>query len=558
MTGKDITQIRKKRLILPGEKTVYDGSGKRHRFLFRGKRHRIFLKFKETMRDQPTEKDYINVLDTIDKDRFRRRAVRGKIYHTGHRLMDDENIQEDESATEWKSRGRKVYRGTRGFLKHNIRTLQMNNNDYARLKTMENQKQLLQHRKNQILNKANRSEYKEKIKSASSTYQKRQLKKEMASSIRKREGNWVRRTSTQFFVRKKKAEQRIRVVKRVLSTVVSSLSLLLVVFVLLGIGAIIFLSGASGAAEYAEKAITPNDYSTLSDSTAFLKQQETDLEEIFVNEEKRREFEEELKVDYGEDIYEFVYELPEFGFNSTTLMAYLSAKYGSFTLNQVQAELESVFGEMYTIEIEVREEIREGVEMDSHSGEEITVEELKKICYVKVSKKELEEVVSERMTDEEKEKYDTYTLSSGGQQVYGPVMVEDWTGLISSDYGERIHPVTGQRTFHNGVDVAIPTGTKLYSAVTGTVITAQYSETAGNYIRVQTDSGWVVTFMHMDTLAVTTGQTIKRGDFVGHSGNTGRSTGPHLHLEVRDASNNPINPVFIVPQNCYQEGENNT
>jgi len=58
--------------------------------------------------------------------------------------------------------------------------------------------------------------------------------------------------------------------------------------------------------------------------------------------------------------------------------------------------------------------------------------------------------------------------------------------------------------------------------------------------------------MHMDTLAVRPGDKVMQGDFLGHSGNTGRSTGPHLHLEVRDANDNPINPIFIVPQNCYQ------
>ena len=79
-------------------------------------------------------------------------------------------------------------------------------------------------------------------------------------------------------MRKKSVEQRIRTVKRVVSTVVSSLSLLLFIFALLGIGAIVLLSAANGSAEYLEQAVTPNDYGTLSDSTAYLKKQGTDLE----------------------------------------------------------------------------------------------------------------------------------------------------------------------------------------------------------------------------------------------------------------------------------------
>lgn len=134
--------------------------------------------------------------------------------------------------------------------------------------------------------------------------------------------------------------------------------------------------------------------------------------------------------------------------------------------------------------------------------------------------------------------------------MYSPVMREDWTNLISSNYGERIHPITKERKFHNGVDIAVPTGTRIYSAVKGTVILAQYSSSAGNWVKVQTESGWTVIMMHMDSLAVSAGQEVEQGDFLGYSGNTGNSTGPHLHLEVRDANDKTLNPIFIIPQTC--------
>lgn len=544
LLGKEVDQLRKKRLIFSGEKTVYDSGGRKRRIFF-----------KEISREQATEKDYRKLLDYRDRKRFRNRVIRGKVHQMGKKFINDESIKEDESAAEWKGRGRKYYRGTRRTIERSIRNIKLQNNDYTRLKYMGNQQQLLQMKKERILNKARRETYKSQISSASSQYQKRRLKKEMASAIRKNEGNWIKRIKNQIFVRKRSLEQRVRMTKRIATTVMSSLTLLLILMALLGIGTIILVALTEGAAQYVEMAVTMNDYGTLSESTAYLKKQETDLEEYLQN---KPELEAELEANYGPDLYEFHYDLADMGFSSTTLMAYLSAKYGAFNLDRVEAEIDSIFQEMYTLEIQIIEELREVIYTNPDTGEQMVVEEPRKICYVTLSKKELEEVIADRMDGEEKIRYSDYKLSSGGQQVYSPIMLEDWTNLISSDYGERIHPITGVRTFHNGVDIAIPTGTKLYSAVAGTVTVAQYSESAGNYVRVQTDSGWVVTFMHMDTLAVSPGQTVEKGDFLGHSGNTGRSTGPHLHLEVRDANNNPINPIFIVPQNCYQQEENDT
>ena len=105
---------------------------------------------------------------------------------------------------------------------------------------------------------------------------------------------------------------------------------------------------------------------------------------------------------------------------------------------------------------------------------------------------------------------------------------------------------------HNGVDIAVPIGTHVYSAIEGTVILAAYSESAGNWVKVQNEEGWTVVMMHMDSLTVSQGQQVKKGDHLGYSGNTGRSTGPHLHLEVRNPSDQPMNPIFIIPQTCAQ------
>jgi murein DD-endopeptidase MepM/ murein hydrolase activator NlpD len=74
-------------------------------------------------------------------------------------------------------------------------------------------------------------------------------------------------------------------------------------------------------------------------------------------------------------------------------------------------------------------------------------------------------------------------------------------------------------------------------------------------ITIQTDSGWQITFMHMDSRAVSVGDQVEQGQYVGASGNTGNSTGPHLHLQVHDSSGKEINPVFIIPFSTIEASE---
>jgi murein DD-endopeptidase MepM/ murein hydrolase activator NlpD len=109
------------------------------------------------------------------------------------------------------------------------------------------------------------------------------------------------------------------------------------------------------------------------------------------------------------------------------------------------------------------------------------------------------------------------------------------TGRTSSNFGSRFHPVHGGRSMHQGVDLAVPLGTPVYATAGGQVGEAGWS---GNYgLLVQIDHGAQVEtrYAHMSVLAVVTGQRVRKGDLIGYSGSTGRSTGPHLHYEVRMA-----------------------
>ncbi|MDR1680830.1 MAG: M23 family metallopeptidase [Prevotellaceae bacterium] len=107
-----------------------------------------------------------------------------------------------------------------------------------------------------------------------------------------------------------------------------------------------------------------------------------------------------------------------------------------------------------------------------------------------------------------------------------------------------VHPVAGTPQNHNGIDIGIPVGTPIFATGDGVVQTAKYSFFGyGNYIIINHGFGYSTTYAHLSKIMVTEGQPVKRGEQVALSGNTGKSTGPHLHYEVRyrDKPQNPMN-----------------
>lgn len=110
------------------------------------------------------------------------------------------------------------------------------------------------------------------------------------------------------------------------------------------------------------------------------------------------------------------------------------------------------------------------------------------------------------------------------------------TGRHTSDFGPR----WGRN--HNGIDVAAPVGTPLYAMSKGTVVHAAYSSVAGNKVEIKYWDGTSSTYHHMSRMDVKAGQSVMSGDVVGAVGNTGRSFGAHLHLEIHPGGGDPINP----------------
>ena len=105
-------------------------------------------------------------------------------------------------------------------------------------------------------------------------------------------------------------------------------------------------------------------------------------------------------------------------------------------------------------------------------------------------------------------------------------------GRISSPYGKRKHPITGKKDFHYGVDMANKKGTPVYATASGRVKVASRTAKMGRYIKIDHDFGFETVYGHMNRLLVKKGQSVEKGQMIGRMGNTGDSTGPHLHYEV--------------------------
>ncbi len=104
---------------------------------------------------------------------------------------------------------------------------------------------------------------------------------------------------------------------------------------------------------------------------------------------------------------------------------------------------------------------------------------------------------------------------------------------ITSEYGMRDHPVTGIYKLHTGIDIAAPTGANFIAVNSGVVVTATYNAAYGNMVIVDHGGGVSTLYAHGSEILVSVGQTVNRGDVVLKVGNTGYSTGPHAHFEVR-------------------------
>lgn len=124
------------------------------------------------------------------------------------------------------------------------------------------------------------------------------------------------------------------------------------------------------------------------------------------------------------------------------------------------------------------------------------------------------------------------------------------SGRLTSGFGYRNHPIRGEVHMHTGLDVSLPVGSPIYAATDGTVVEVERSRGGYGYqILLRHGPKYATRYAHLSGFNVEMGQKVKRGDVIGYSGNTGNSTGPHLHYEVlkNGAHVNPASYCLVRP-----------
>jgi len=148
-----------------------------------------------------------------------------------------------------------------------------------------------------------------------------------------------------------------------------------------------------------------------------------------------------------------------------------------------------------------------------------------------------------RYDDGPKSTYTAHYTSDGEALIHSGLRYPVDRLHISSGYGYRIHPITGRRAFHAGVDYASPTGSPVYSVAQGKVVVSGYDKYSGNKIAVRHSDGSTSYYLHLSRRGVNNGAFVRGGQVIGRVGSTGRSTGPHLHFGFKTPAGKWMNPL---------------
>jgi len=119
-------------------------------------------------------------------------------------------------------------------------------------------------------------------------------------------------------------------------------------------------------------------------------------------------------------------------------------------------------------------------------------------------------------------------------------------GYLNSTFGYRLDPIDNVKRFHHGQDITVKSGSPIFAPADGEIKRAYYVGGFGNHIKIDHGLGYTTLFAHLSKLKVKHGQKVKRGEMIGYSGNTGRSTAPHLHYEIHyyGEPQNPLDYFF--------------
>lgn len=238
---------------------------------------------------------------------------------------------------------------------------------------------------------------------------------------------------------------------------------------------------------------------------------------------------------------EYRYTIGEIGHNPYELMGYLSAAYGGFTYAQVEAELDRLFGAQYTL---TREEIIETRTYIDENDEEQEYDWY--VLQTTLAVRPLSGIIASSLAPgDQTDRYGVYMQTCGNRQCYGDPFDLAWTAYVTSPYGYRVHPTTGAKDLHRGIDIGVAAGTPVKAVQDGRVVSAGNAGDHGLCVVIEGEDGYCSRYAHCSSISVRAGQEVKRGDTIAAVGSTGSSTEAHLHLEVTH-NGQYLNPYYYV------------
>lgn len=249
----------------------------------------------------------------------------------------------------------------------------------------------------------------------------------------------------------------------------------------------------------------------------------------------------QIDIDNTEENYpgydEYRYNIGEISHNPYELLGYLSTAFNAFTFAGVQSEIDRIFSEQYTLTREVIVETRYDDDGDPYDWY---------VLQTTLTVRPLSAVAQSHLSPgEQTDRYGVYMQTYGNRQAFGNPFDFSWLGNVSSGYGWRVHPISGEKSLHRGIDLAVAQGTPILAVQDGRVVSAGDAGSYGLCVVIEDDKGYQSRYSHCSSLNVSAGQEVKRGDVIAAVGSTGNSTGPHLHLEVM-LNGEYLNPYFFV------------
>ena len=347
--------------------------------------------------------------------------------------------------------------------------------------------------------------------------QKRKIKKEYVASMRaaKKTGNIVKRAASTAKKAITKIAQAIRSNPKILAILAIIGLLIIIIMSVVQSGATIANGVLSGVAQSTYQAADAD----INKAELLYQQWEVELQMKIQNAERDHP---------GYDAYEF--EVDDIEHNPYELIAFLTAVYGSYEFDDIQTVLRELFDEQYQLTF-TPEVLPDGTN----------------VLHVKLTAKSFSDVIAGKMTAEQTQVFDTLMESLGNRQYLVNPFDFNWLPYVTVYLGHRVNPDSGINEFHTGIDITVNAGTTIKAGHAGKVVKAEFDSVYGNSVLLDNEKGLQSKYAQCQSLLVSAGQTVKKGDPIATVGNTGSAANglePHLHMEIiKDGQF--LNPLFF-------------